>query len=82
MGQHTPRTEAEELRDVRAALSNAQRALRDLRSHLDTIVANPEEGAAGKALAARHNADIVAAELAAAGQAASALGRAQLTVVS
>jgi hypothetical protein len=62
MGQHTERTSADELHAAHHALIHAQRAMRDLRSHLDRIVANPE-GAVGNARAAQRNAAIVLAEL-------------------
>lgn len=81
MGRHIPRTAADERKAAQDALAAAERALRDLRSHLDRIIANPE-GAAGKARAARHNADIVAASLETAGKAVQAAGRDQLTSVS
>lgn len=58
MGSHIQRTAADDLTDAQAALNQAQRALRDLQSHLDGIIANPE-GAAAKAHAAKRNAGIV-----------------------
>lgn len=79
MGHYEPRTTADEIADARAALADARRALRDLQSHLDRTISNPE-GAVGSAHAAKRNAEIVAASLAAA---EDALPReVQLTVVS
>lgn len=81
MGRHIPRTAADERQAAQEALAAAEHALRDLRSHLDTIIANPE-GADGKARAARRNSDIIAASLEAAGEAVRASGRIQFTSVS
>lgn len=81
MGQHTPRTAADELHDANAALDDAHRALKDLRSHLDRIISNPE-GAAGKALAARRNSEIATASVATAQRAMRAAERDQLSSVS
>ena len=81
MGHHIPRTAADELAAARTELAAAQRALVDLRSHLDHIIANPD-GAEGKARAAKHNADIIAASLESAGRAVRAIEQDQLTTVS
>lgn len=81
MGRHIPRTTTDELADARTDLAAARRALVDLRSHLDHIIANPD-GAQGKARAAKHNADIIAASLESAGRAVRAAEQSQLTTVS
>jgi hypothetical protein len=80
MGKHEPRTAADETAAAVAALADARKALRDLRSHLDRIVANPE-GTAGNARSALRNVDIVAASLTAAEDAVHASDR-QLRSVS
>jgi len=81
MGTHVARTAADEAVDALAALSDARRALRDLESLLDGIIANPE-GAVGNAHQARRNASIVGASLRRAESAVRAGGRAQVTAVS
>lgn len=81
MGHHIPRTAADELADARTELAAAQRALTDLRSHLDRIITNPD-GAEGRARSAKHNADILAASLESAGRAVRAAEQGQLTTVS
>lgn len=62
MGRHIPRTTADELRDAQAALVKAKRALHDLQSHLDRIVANPGD-APGIVRSANRNASILRSEL-------------------
>lgn len=62
MGQHSPRTAADELHAAHHALLEAQRALKDTQSHLDQIIANPE-GAAGKARAAKRSASIALSQI-------------------
>lgn len=81
MGQHSPRTASDELHSGHHALIAAQRAIRDLQSHLDQIVANPE-GAAQKARAAKRNAAIALSEIDQADAAIQAANRAQVSPVS
>lgn len=81
MGQHIPRTAADELHDVQAALAETRAALRNAESQLASIISNPDEPA-GRAYEARRNLRIAEASIAAAGKAASDLGRDQLTAVS
>lgn len=62
MGRHIPRTAADVLHDAQAALGEAQRALRDLQSHLDRIADDPA-GVAALVPAARRNASIALSQV-------------------
>jgi hypothetical protein len=84
MGQHTPRTAADELRDARAALDAALVEMRHWRGHLESMAAHPEDREAVSYQATR-SARIVAALVAEAeahSREADRLDGAQLNVVS
>jgi hypothetical protein len=81
MGEHIPRTAAEDLHDTLAALADARTALKNVQSQLDSIIATPDEPA-GRAHEARRNTRIAVASLDAAESRARAAGRSQLTSVS
>jgi hypothetical protein len=80
MGQHTPRTAAEEIADALADLASARAALDTVLSQLDDLTAN--EQTAPTAHQARRNARIAAAELASAERHVRESNRLQLNVVS
>jgi hypothetical protein len=84
MGQHIPRTAAEELRDARAALDAALVEMRYWRGHLESMANHPEDREAVSYQAAR-SAKIVAALVAEAeahSREADRIDGIQLSVVS
>jgi hypothetical protein len=80
MGQHTPRTAAEEIADALSDLASAREALGTLLSQLDGLTG--DEATASIAHQARRNAKIAAAELDSAERHVRESNRLQLNVVS
>lgn len=84
MGQHTPRTAAEEIAEAKGKLDAAFAEMRNWRGHLDTMAEHVEDREA-VAYQARRSAGIVAALIAeaeAGTRVAERLQAAQLKVVS